>query len=297
MVTPCTLSDHELWCWKGQFLCNKATGLVLDIRKGRLRLIEDTEICLYEAKPLEEATNQLWGVREDAVDAYGRPLPGSYIYSLCSNEWVLDTQPAENDNQKLVLFPLQPIDNDNQRWIFVAEGELDLNMPIKEVLAIVSHSKKQNNNNNNNNNNSAGSYFSITPPGSVSSSPSINDYEYPRGLTPAKRGSHSSIFSMETFKEYHHRVYEAQETSISDKGIAMASAYHIFQNWKLDQISNDIMTGFPMTSSTTEVRARLQVLSQSEVSKLLSSNNNKENASTLSSRLIAQLFDQTPISP
>lgn len=240
---------------------------------------------------MEEATNQLWGVREDAVDAYGRPLPGSYIYSLCSNEWVLDTQPTENDNQKLVLFPLQPIDNDNQRWLFVAEGELDLNMPIKEVLAIASHSQKQNNNQN------AGSYFSITPPGSVSSSPSINDYEYPQGLTPAKRGSHSSIFSMETFKEYHHRVYEAKETGVSDKGIAMASAYHIFQNWKLDQISNDIMTGFPMTSSTTEVRARLQFLSQSEVSKLLSSNNNKENASTLSSRLIAQLFDQTPISP
>lgn len=78
----------------------------------------------------------------------------------------------------------------------------------------------------------------------------------------------------------------------------MASAYHIFQNWKLDQISNDIMTGFPLSSSG-EVRSRLQLLTQNEVSKLLSqsSNNNKENATTLSSRLIAQLFDQTPISP
>jgi hypothetical protein len=34
IVTPSTLSDHELWCWKGQFLCNKANDLVLDIRKG-----------------------------------------------------------------------------------------------------------------------------------------------------------------------------------------------------------------------------------------------------------------------
>lgn len=35
MVTPSTLSDHELWCWKGQYLCNKAYDLVLDIRKGK----------------------------------------------------------------------------------------------------------------------------------------------------------------------------------------------------------------------------------------------------------------------
>lgn len=34
IVTPSTLSDHELWYWKGQFICNKANDLVLDIRKG-----------------------------------------------------------------------------------------------------------------------------------------------------------------------------------------------------------------------------------------------------------------------
>lgn len=88
----------------------------------------------------------------------------------------------------------------------------------------------------------------------------------------------------------------------SDKGIAMASAYHIFQNWKLDQISNDIMSDFPLSSSNNEIRARLQLLTQNEVSKLLSntalySNNNKENTASLSTRLITQLFDQTPISP
>jgi hypothetical protein len=260
IVTPPTLSDRELWCWKGQFLCNKANDLVLDIRKGRLRLIEDTEICLYTPKPLEDAHNQLWSVREDAVDAYGRPLPGSYIYSLCSNEWVLDVQPTDQGVQKLVLFPLQPIDNDNQRWIFVNEGQLDLNVSIKDSLTMAK-------------NNSA-SYFSmseslITPPGSVSSSPdyptSAND-EYPKGLTPAKRGSHSAIFSMEAFKDYYNRVYASQEANVSDKGIAMASAYRIFQDWKLDQISNDIMTGFPLsTSSSSEVRSRLQILTQNEV--------------------------------
>lgn len=46
----------------------------------------------------------------------------------------------------------------------------------------------------------------------------------------------------------------------------MASAYRIFQDWKLDQISNDIMTGFPLsTSSSSEVRSRLQILTQNEV--------------------------------
>lgn len=44
----------------------------------------------------------------------------------------------------------------------------------------------------------------------------------------------------------------------------MASAYHIFQNWKLDQISNDIMSDFPLSPSG-EIRARLQSLSQNEV--------------------------------
>lgn len=302
-VTPSTLSDHELWCWKGQFLCNKANDLVLDIRKGRLRLIEDTEICLYNTKPLDEAHNQLWGVREDAVDAYGKSLPGSYIYSLCSNEWVLDVQPTENGNQKLVLFPLQPIDNDNQRWLFVREGELDLTVPIKETLAQLSNKKISPSSS------TSTSYFTnndmiITPPGSISSSPSSNiiqDGEYPQGLTPAKRGSHSAIFTMETFKEYHQRVYKSQEPNISDKGLAMASAYHIFENWKLDQISSDIMTGFPLSSSG-ETRSRLQLLTQHEIAKHLSNlqlypNNNKENAATLSSRLISQLYDQTPISP
>jgi hypothetical protein len=34
-ITKPTLNDSELWSWKGQFLVNKASGLVLDIRKGK----------------------------------------------------------------------------------------------------------------------------------------------------------------------------------------------------------------------------------------------------------------------
>jgi hypothetical protein len=34
IVTKPALNDLELWSWKGEFLSNKATGLVLDIRKG-----------------------------------------------------------------------------------------------------------------------------------------------------------------------------------------------------------------------------------------------------------------------
>jgi len=49
----------------------------------------------------------------------------------------------------------------------------------------------------------------------------------------------------------------------------MASAYRVFQDWKLDQISNDIMTGFPLSSSN-EVRSRLQVLTQNEVCDIIS---------------------------
>ncbi|KAI7908216.1 uncharacterized protein BX663DRAFT_24982 [Cokeromyces recurvatus] len=292
---PPTLSDYELWCWKGQFLCNKANGYVLDIRKGRLRLIEDTEICLYHAKPLEEAHNQLWSVREDPVDVYGRPLPGVYIYSLYSNEWVLEIQQSSSEKyQKLVLFPLQPIDNENQRWLFVPEGQLDLNIPIQDILSLTTRK------------NSSSSIHEciLTPPASLSPSSSYptptSEYEYPQGLSPAKRGSHPSIFSMDTFKEYHQRIYTLQkQQNISDKGIAMAAAYHIFQNWKLDQLDHDLISDFPLLTSPFEIRSRFQTLVQKEVHKLLSNSNTNhlENTSSLSTRFIIQLYDQTPISP
>ncbi|KAI9248656.1 hypothetical protein BY458DRAFT_494301 [Sporodiniella umbellata] len=274
-VNAATLEANQLWYWKGQFICNKANDLVLDIRKGRLRLIEDTEICLYHEKALEEAHNQLWGIREDVVDSYGKRLDGVTIYSTASNEWVLDIQQAEHGGYKLVLFPLQQIDNDNQHWSLVPEGQLDPATPPPSA-----------------------SYFSLqntTPPASANASPTYPS-EFPQGLSPAKRGSHSSIFSMEAFKDYHTRVYTTQEANLSDKGIAMASAYHIFQNWKLDQISHDVC------HRSGDVRSHLQSLTQAEVSKLLLNstlyaNNHKDSAGSLASRLVLQLYDQTPISP
>ncbi|KAI8989409.1 hypothetical protein BDB01DRAFT_539941 [Pilobolus umbonatus] len=284
-VIPPTLSDLELWQWNGQFLRNKETGLVLDIRKGRLRVIEDTEICLYHEKPLEDAHNQLWGVKGNAVNDYGQTIPGSYIYSLCNTQWVLDIQTTE-EGQKLVLFPKQPVDNDNQRWLFVPEGDLDLSVPITEILH-----KEQ-----------IGSYFSsdyITPPSSAAASPSYsgNETNYPRGLSPAKRGSHPTIFSIEAFKDSHDRIYSTRENAVSDKAIAMASAYEIFQNWKLNQMSESIHF-----SSSSELRGYLQSLAQSEVNKLLSDNElypsgHVDTIALLSGRLIVQLYDQTPVSP
>jgi hypothetical protein len=35
IVEPFDESDSQLWCWDGQFLRNKHTDLVLDIRKGK----------------------------------------------------------------------------------------------------------------------------------------------------------------------------------------------------------------------------------------------------------------------
>ncbi len=34
VVTKQEFTDNELWCWDDNYLRNKSTGLVLDIRKG-----------------------------------------------------------------------------------------------------------------------------------------------------------------------------------------------------------------------------------------------------------------------
>jgi hypothetical protein len=75
----------------------------------------------------------------------------------------------------------------------------------------------------------------------------------------------------------------------------MASAYHIFQNWKLAHTNQDTIT----SQSPSEMRSHLQSLTQQEVAKNMSNHpsNNKDSALTLSNRLIVQLYDQTPISP
>lgn len=149
---------------------------------GRLRLIQETEICLYDAKPVEEAHNQLWGVREGIMDALGRQQPGNVIYSLSNDDWVLDIHSnPENGTCKLILFPFQAVDNDFQLWTFVNEND-------KEQLAMAPAIKN-------------------TLPSSTI--PSSEAEMYSQGLSPAKRGSQSSVtmLSLDAYRECHQMVY------------------------------------------------------------------------------------------
>lgn len=46
-VRPPRQNDEELWRWDGQFLVNKATNLVMDIRKGVCnRRSSEVSVCL-----------------------------------------------------------------------------------------------------------------------------------------------------------------------------------------------------------------------------------------------------------
>ncbi|KAI9315120.1 hypothetical protein BX666DRAFT_2028711 [Dichotomocladium elegans] len=112
-VNPPTQTDNQLWRWEGHHLVNKATELVLDIRKGKLRLLEDTDICLYSKKPLDEAHNQLWEIDMDENGKYT-------IFSYSNSDWVLDTHP-NGHHRKLVLSPRQSLveDGENQLWEFI----------------------------------------------------------------------------------------------------------------------------------------------------------------------------------
>lgn len=87
---------------------------------GRLRLIEDTEICLFQAKSLDDAGNQQWGIRPSR-DEYGRETPGVFIYTLSNEEWVVDLDihgVGSAKGAKLVLYPAKDFDNNNQLWAF-----------------------------------------------------------------------------------------------------------------------------------------------------------------------------------
>ncbi|CAO3592402.1 unnamed protein product [Absidia cylindrospora] len=65
----------------------------------------------------------------------------------------------------------------------------------------------------------------VTP--GLSSSSSF-DTDYPQGLSPAKRGSQGSVslYSMDSFKDYHDRLYLEKDQHLSDKALSMAIAYH-----------------------------------------------------------------------
>ncbi|KAK4512176.1 uncharacterized protein ATC70_013419 [Mucor velutinosus] len=200
IVTKPTYSDNELWCWDDRQLRNKSTGLVLDIRKGRIRFMEDTEICLYYKKSMEDSQNQLWAVQTEFQQTE-HPLVkrrssqktriGSVIYSVANSDWVLDVCP---EGQKLILFPYSQDLNHQQRWLFIPEKE----MILTEEPTSLSDNKMAGTS-------TYEAYYS-TPLSSsscnsnTSSSYSINSMGFAHGLTPAKRCSSQSSLAASSRK-------------------------------------------------------------------------------------------------
>lgn len=144
---------------------------------GRLRLIEDTEICLFQAKSLADAGNQQWGVRP-SLDEYGRETLGAFIYTLSNEEWVVDLDihgAGSAKGAKLVLYPAKSFDNNNQLWAFI---------PAELVLA--------------------------TPVASPTASDGTNDDDIlaeTRRQSQSSTNSQSTETAMETLKECHHKAY------------------------------------------------------------------------------------------
>ncbi|KAI9488476.1 hypothetical protein BDB00DRAFT_39413 [Zychaea mexicana] len=331
--------DEEQWCWDGQHLVNKATELVLDIRKGRLRLIEDTDICIYSKKPEDEALNQRWSVQCDDPN-----IPTYYICSQSNSGWVLDIRTGhQSGDQKLILSPHQTIDKENQLWVFVSAENASNGDEGTESIAtkstddaphtccpshartlvirisgdiphhFITEAYRFSNNPFTAMNSSAfGASLSRTlSHASTSSSHSINEQDqFPAyGLTPAKRGSQSSVtagLTLNAFKECHQLVYLERNPHLSDKTIAMAAAYHVWQTWKEQQVSLLTRQSGGFASEEQEdaetTRARLQAMAQDEASKIFDHysdqlNNHKETALVLTKRLIISLCTMTPQSP
>ncbi|RCH81680.1 hypothetical protein CU098_005913 [Rhizopus stolonifer] len=182
-------SDNELWRWDGQYLLNKSTGLVLDIRKGRLRFIEDTEICLCSK---EDLVNQLWFVNTDYKPArhlFGREIRaktplGNTIHSVSNSDWVLEVCAKQ---EKVILFPLHsdPSKRQQQRWEFIPEEDMHSNEDEEPGLLFEIESVNSS---------------IVTPVDYYSPAPSISTQcdssGFAYGLTPArKRGSSQSSVS------------------------------------------------------------------------------------------------------
>ncbi|KAI9300305.1 hypothetical protein BJ944DRAFT_273237 [Cunninghamella echinulata] len=255
-------TDEELWRWDGQYIRNKATDLVLDIRKGRLRLIEDTEICLYHEKPLEQAQNQLWGMK----DVSGIGKSGKLIYSISNEDWVL----VHNDSNKLLLYPSEPsaLQQDmNDSWDFINEEDF-----------MLSTSNHQHNS------------WSMPNTPTLSSSADTYDYEYPpQALTPAKRGSQGSVslHSMDNFKDFHDRLYNEDDSQLSDKGMSMAVAYHTWTNRlvTIKEVEDDESRRFQLQKDA-ENEALNILLNHSK------DGHHKETILHLTNRYINQLYDE-----
>ncbi|KAI8089604.1 uncharacterized protein BX664DRAFT_386065 [Halteromyces radiatus] len=304
-------SDYALWTWDGSFLRNKASQLVLDIRKGRLRMMEDTEICLFTMKSPEDAHNQLWGCK-DVVDDLGRKQQGSFIYSLRNEEWVLDIGQIDekyNNYNKLILFPSQTIDNENQRWILepVTTSLSSTTTKPQDISSLRPSSTGVSEiNTTSTTHQDAQSYHEFSFSSSRSSSSvDLAGMDFPYGLMPAKRGSQSSVLasSLSTFKENHQLAYIQRASNLNDKSIAMAVAYETWQTWKKDQLDQTINTDLPLKERQDKLRVSLQSLARTEATRLLNDTNTNINSThqqsvlTLTNRYIIQLYEQLPSTP
>ncbi|KAI8987278.1 hypothetical protein BDF20DRAFT_832229 [Mycotypha africana] len=229
LVREIEYNDYELWTWDEHYLKNKKTGLVLDIRKGILRLIEDTDICLFHKKPIDNAQNQLWAVKqkqENASIEYQHPLVrpssnnsissagggggggggsgGLMIHPLGNSDWVLD---VDSDERKLILFPYDYNQTlRRQTWEFIPENDIsvlaattslfqeeamidDLSLSAEEYIYSTASLSSRGRPQNMRNSNSSGSISSIST--CDSSITSSNGFAH--GLTPAKRTSNTPL--------------------------------------------------------------------------------------------------------
>jgi hypothetical protein len=145
-------------------------------------LIEDTEICLYHAKPQENALNQQWAVRT-AMNERNKEPAGHFIYSLSNEEWVIDLDihaVGSVEGAKLVLYPAKTFDSVNQQWEFI---DIDAETDVNSQGVTSRRSSLQ--------------YREIVD----------NIVSESRRCSQSSTGSHSSDMSMEALKECHNRAY------------------------------------------------------------------------------------------
>ena len=207
-------------------------------------MIEDTDICIYSKKPEDEAHNQRWTVQQDDTT-----IPSYYICSQSNSGWVLDIRTDhQSGNRKLILSPHQTIDKENQLWIFIsatevkatsnssnndvneeeeeeeeeqqeetfhAEGNVDTSTSSNISTLVIRTSGDSPSHITTEayhfgQSSSSGASLSRTL-SQTSTSSSISDEVFPvYGLTPAKRGSQSSVtagLTLNNFKECHQLVY------------------------------------------------------------------------------------------
>ncbi|KAI9019444.1 hypothetical protein CLU79DRAFT_720420 [Phycomyces nitens] len=294
-VQPPKYNDNELWGWNGKMLVNKSNGMVLSIRKGRLRLIEDTEVCLYPAKPVDQLSQQEWAVQQDETDLFGKRLEGCLLYSVHSNDWVFDIQTHSMDGDtKLILFPYKTIDNDTQRWELVSPTD------------ILQYGSSANNQSNSISGFGSPTLGDLSPSTSSSSSQIMSQelngsMEFACGLSPSKRGSQSSAtgLPLEIYRENHQTVYSSGQVLPSDKILAMAAAYQTWLDWSQDKHQANSAELQNQRARHEKTRARLQSMARTEVIKLMNGTKpataHRDNTISLTNRFITQLYEQMPI--